>query len=57
MGVSDPASASHMRPRACPAGSLTPHTSVSVMCSGARLVIAETARARRLRFPERYGRK
>ena len=40
-GVSDPASASHMRPRARPAGSLTPHTPVSVMCWGARWMVAE----------------
>lgn len=45
-GVSDPASASHLRPRARPAGSLTPHTSVSMMCRGARLMFGEIVRAR-----------
>jgi hypothetical protein len=36
-GVSDPASASHSRPRVRLAGSLTPHRLVSEMCWGARV--------------------
>lgn len=42
-GVSDPAGASHPRPRGRSAGSLTPHMSVSVMCWGACLMAAESA--------------
>lgn len=33
-GVSDPAYASHTPPPGCPAGSLTPHVSVAMMCCG-----------------------
>ena len=43
MVQSDPAGASHPRPRGRSAGSLTPHISVSVMCWGACLMAAESA--------------
>jgi hypothetical protein len=50
-GVSDPASAPPPRPRADSAGSLTPHVSVSVMCWGARLMVAEVCALMMQRFP------
>jgi hypothetical protein len=40
-GVSDPARALQPRPRGRSAGSLTPLMSVSVMCWGACLMVAE----------------
>ncbi len=56
-GVSDPAVAPHPRPRRQPAGSLTPHTSVSVMCWGARLMIGEIPCEDAAVFPENSGGK
>ena len=49
--MSDPARASHPRPRGRSAGSLTPHMSVSMMCWGACLMRGGIAPQRTLQFP------
>jgi hypothetical protein len=49
--MSDPASLPLPRPRADSAGSLTPHMSVSLMCWGARLMVAEICALLMLQFP------
>ena len=55
MGRERPASASHMRPRARPAGSLTPHTWVSVMCWVARFMVGGIASEDATVFTENNG--